>query len=252
MYTQDDVRRVQNRLLQMAVAVRDILERHNIPHFIAYGTLLGAVRHRGFIPWDDDFDYYLFDDSYQQAMDVLAAELPADLFLENEKSEPLYFHGWAHVKDLKSVTECDLYPQDGCYSHHGISLDLYRMKEMPSSQVDAYRRREYMDYLDRRKALHLIDEADYERRTAQLRQTEAGMTADRQTSMRPVFATTLPGLEQIDRDEVFPLRKMAFEGTTFFAPRNPDTFLTLRYGSDYMQLPPVEQRVPHYSRVQFL
>ena len=62
MYTQEDVKKVQKRLLEMAVVIRDILEAHQIPYFITYGTLLGAVRHKGFIPWDDDFDLYLFDE----------------------------------------------------------------------------------------------------------------------------------------------------------------------------------------------
>ena len=46
MYTQEDVKKVQARLIEMAKAIRDILETHNIPYFITYGTLLGAVRHK--------------------------------------------------------------------------------------------------------------------------------------------------------------------------------------------------------------
>ena len=68
----------------MAVVIRDILESHNIPYFITYGTLLGAVRHQGFIPWDDDFDFYLFDDSYDKAIHALRAEMPVNMFLEDE------------------------------------------------------------------------------------------------------------------------------------------------------------------------
>ena len=84
MYSQEKTRRVQLRLLEMAKSIRDILERHDIPYFITYGTLLGAVRHQGFIPWDDDFDFYLLAESYGQAMMVLNDELPDHLFLENE------------------------------------------------------------------------------------------------------------------------------------------------------------------------
>ena len=71
-----DIKRVQNRLLEMAKATAAILEKNNIPYQIAFGTLLGAVRHGGFIPWDDDFDFLLFDDSYDKATEALARELP--------------------------------------------------------------------------------------------------------------------------------------------------------------------------------
>ena len=66
-----DIKRVQERLLKMAKEIASILEDHDIPYQIAFGTLLGAVRHKGFIPWDDDFDFFLFDDSYEKAMEVL-------------------------------------------------------------------------------------------------------------------------------------------------------------------------------------
>ena len=129
MYTQEDVKKVQARLLEMAKAIRDVLEAHNIPYFITYGTLLGAVRHQGFIPWDDDFDFYLFDDTYDMAIEVLRAELPEGLFVEDAKSEPKYFHGWAHVKDMNSYTECELFPQDGCYAHKGLVSICIELKK---------------------------------------------------------------------------------------------------------------------------
>ena len=85
-----DVGRVQSILFSMAVEIKNILERHKIPYMIAYGTLLGAVRHKGFIPWDDDFDFYLFDDTYDQAINWLRRELSGQYFVEDQISEQLY------------------------------------------------------------------------------------------------------------------------------------------------------------------
>ena len=95
-----ELSKVQKRLLEMGKVIAGILEHNDIPYMITFGTLLGAVRHKGFIPWDDDFDLFLFDDTYEKAMVVLEKELPSDMFLENSKSEPLYFHSYAHVKHL--------------------------------------------------------------------------------------------------------------------------------------------------------
>ena len=159
-----DIKRVQNRLLQMAKTTADILEKHNIPYQIAFGTLLGAVRHGGFIPWDDDFDFLLFDDSYEKATEVLAKELPADLMVEDEKTEPKYFHAWAHVKDLKSECECSLFPQDAEYKNHGLSVDLYKLTKIKEKDFAAYRLDQAMSYIDRRKKLGFITEEDYEKK----------------------------------------------------------------------------------------
>ena len=51
---------IHDRLYYVAKSVIAVLEKHDIPYSLAYGTLLGAVRHQGFIPWDDDFDLWLF------------------------------------------------------------------------------------------------------------------------------------------------------------------------------------------------
>ena len=245
MYTQEDVKRVQARLLEMAKVIRDILEKHNIPYFITYGTLLGAVRHRGFIPWDDDFDFYLFDDSYNEAMSFLGSELPSSMFLENWETEPLYFHSWAHVKDTCSHTECEQFPQDGVYSHHGVSVDLYRIKRMAESSVEEYRRNENISYLVRRKKLSLITREEYQRRIDALDTTIISNSSEKE-----VFATVLPILKFLKIDEVLPLRNYLFEDTRFYGPNNAHAFLTKRYGT-YLTIPPKEQQRPHYSKVIF-
>ena len=101
-----DIRRTQNRLLEMAKQVTAILDKHNIRYTMYYGTLLGAIRHKGFIPWDDDFDLGVLDEQYDEGMEWLRMEMPESLFLEDGKSEPLYFHAWAHVADLKTMAKC--------------------------------------------------------------------------------------------------------------------------------------------------
>ena len=249
MYTQDDVKRVQKRLLEMAVAVRDILECHQIPYFLTYGSLLGAVRHHGFIPWDDDFDLYLFDDSYDGAMVALKEELPHDMFLEYWDSEPNYFHSWAHVKDMNSRAGCELYPHDGYYAHQGISLDLYRIKRMPSSMADIYRQDENIAYLERRRAKNLISSDEFEMKMKALATKKMQMKKNDDDHL--VFVTVLPILETIEIDDVLPLKKYAFEGYEFLGPSNAESFLSQRYG-DYMSLPPIEEQKPHYSHVDFL
>ncbi len=250
MYTQEDVRKVQCRLLEMAKIVRDVLEKHSIPYFITYGTLLGAVRHKGFIPWDDDFDFYLFDDSYNDAMKVLSSELPENLFLEYWETEPKYFHAWAHVKDQNTIAECKQFPQDGQYAHKGISVDLYKMKMMRNDEVDSYRLDESIDYFQRRFNRGLIDEDLFKEKITSLLRKKQSVRA-KEPDSKIVYATVLPILDRMEINDVFPLRKYTFEDTFFYGPNHADVFLSQRYG-DYMALPPVSDRKPHYSSVVFL
>lgn len=245
--------KVQKTLLGIGKSVAAILEACNIPYMIAYGTLLGAVRHRGFIPWDDDFDFYLFDDSYDDAIEYLRRELPKNLFLEDEKSEPLYFHGWAHVKDLGTFAKCSIYEHDGVYAHHGISVDLYRTKEMPVSEVESFLADENNRYINRRISKDLMSEEEYCRRKKQIEtnrikisKSEFADANERVFHLLPIYKC-----HYMKRKYVYPLRRYKFEDTEFWGPNDADRILTDIYG-DYMTLPPLEKRKAHYSEVIFL
>lgn len=244
-----DVKRVQDTLLLMAKSIASILEQHSIPYMIAFGTLLGAVRHQGFIPWDDDFDFYLFDDTYDEAIKYLRNELPDTMFLEDEKSEPLYFHGWAHVKDMNSEAVSQLFPQDSLYAHKGISIDLYRTKEMDIRNLENFLNEENQRYIERRKRKGLINDEEYNRRIEKLKHNKASGVSYKNNynvfNLVPVYKCHF-----MKSDSIFPLKRYKFEEFEFLGPNNADDILTSIYGN-YMELPPIEKRRCHYSSVIF-
>ncbi len=250
-YTLKEIRKVQMRLLEMGKQITRILDIHGIPYFITYGTLLGAVRHKGFIPWDDDFDLYLFDDSYDSAIEILRANLPDNLFLEDSKSEPLYFHGWAHVKDLNTIAESKLFPQDSAYAHKGLSVDLYRATKVNEDYEELFLMKEHLAYLHRRHKSNLIDEYIYINKVESLNTVIKLMEHEPAIkSSRAVYALPSSYNDRLFEDEIFPLVKYKFEDTEFWGPNNYDVFLKRCY-NNYMDLPPEEKRTPHYSEVIF-
>lgn len=250
MYTLEDVKKVQCRLLEMAIVIRDILEAHHIPYFLCAGTLLGAIRNNGFIPWDDDFDLYIFDENYVEAMTVLQRELPQDMFLENEQTEPKYFHAWAHIKDNNSICHCEQFPQDSLYEHKGISIDLYRYMTMKQKDWPLFKYKAGVDYLDKRLQHGFMLEEDYTQRKMQLKSQM--MDRELLISHPEELIFCAANSKYMMRYEcILPLSKVLFENNIFYAPHNPDEFLTKVY-KNYMSLPPKEQRVPHYSDVKFL
>ena len=255
MYTSKDIKKVQKRLLKMATEIRDVLESHNVPHMITYGTLLGAVRHKGFIPWDDDFDFYIIGECYDKAIGYLRSELPADIFIEDSFSEPLYFHGWAHAKDTGTEAECELFPQDNLYKHHGICIDLYKAYNIKRNYDKINRLKAHAEYLDRKMIKQLICEEEYNKRIKDIK-SSLSMEEERISSMDLSQDEDMIGFISVFNDsmltkDVFPLKKYDFEDTYFWGPSNADLLLTSCYG-DYMQLPPIKKRHPHYSSVKFL
>lgn len=243
------LRETQNRLLEMGKTIHNILERNQIPYMIAFGTLLGAVRHKGFIPWDDDFDLFLFGDSYDRAIAVLRKELPDDMFLEDSESEPKYFHSWAHVKDCKTFARCEQFPQDNTYSHHGISIDLYNIYAMDEAEIDQFRLEENLKYYKRRYTIGMMEETEFCQRQCDIEERAALLSIQKKAERpRPAYGMVL-NERVLYPEEIFPLRRYSFEDTEFYGPSNPDSILTRAYG-EYMTLPPEQNRVPHYSIVK--
>ena len=96
-----ELRRLQLRMLDMLVVVDEICRRHDIPYWIEGGTLLGAVRHEGFIPWDDDLDIALMKKDYVRLLKCLKEELPAQYRLQTHETDRNYYLAFAKIRETK-------------------------------------------------------------------------------------------------------------------------------------------------------
>ena len=249
-YSKEKIKKVQNRLLEMAKCTCSILERNNIPYMLALGTLLGAVRHKGFIPWDDDFDIFIFDNVYDDAIKCLRKELPDNLFLEDDLSEPLYFHAWAHVKDLCSKVECEAYPHDRVYAHKGLSIDLYRATYMEKKDLAEFINNQNKVYIEKRKTKGLISDTEYNDRIKRLSEDIYRSEKEICTDTTKIYAYPMCyDCKFMYVSDVLPLRKYVFEGLEFYGPADAESILKNTFGN-YMELPPFEKRKAHYSDVK--
>ena len=121
---------MQKVILEIFIEVKKILEKHNIRYFAIGGTCIGAVRHKGFIPWDDDLDIAIAGDDYKKFLEIAPLELPEHLQLRtpNDSKHSLIFFSKVHNVNTTFVEKSDEgYPD--CYK--GLFIDIMPLYGVP-------------------------------------------------------------------------------------------------------------------------
>lgn len=257
-------RKLQLIQLDMLVHIDSICRAHNIPYYLIGGTLIGAVRHQGFIPWDDDIDIAMHREDYEQFLKICETAVDREkYFLQTADTDARYRLIYARLR-----REGTLYVREGYEHidmHHGIFIDIFPLDKTPTtkfwrpvfkliiqfsktalwspvgavSETDRIKRYYYkmLSLLPKCAMLTVIKVA-------------TGLCSEdvHESLGSPMYGKLQ--LETATSSEVHSLRKMRyhatiellFEGHMFLAPVNYHDILTLRYQGDYMELPPLEQR----------
>ena len=236
------LRRMQRRMLEILVEVDRICRRHGIPYWLSSGTLIGALRHDGFIPWDDDLDIEMMRADYLRLLPLLRAELPAWLAVQTNDNDPDYCYFYAKVRDTQSiVSEANVY--DRTFRHRGIYIDifplehqhlaLHRLSEATFGRAYKWWKR---GFLSRVRILYKVN----------LRLIHPALRLIHRLT-RPQVVTSGLGIPfhnpRYERD-IFPLGSHTFEGRDFPVPHDADRLLRGIYG-DYMRLPDPASLRPH-------
>ncbi len=121
----NQLKKIQNTELSILEAVAALCEKHGIKYFLDSGTLIGAIRHNGFIPWDDDIDITMPGPDYYRFLEIAQGELGDDYFVQNFMTEDNFNRSYTKVR-LKGTT---VRPLEWKYFHifQGAWIDIFPM-----------------------------------------------------------------------------------------------------------------------------
>ena len=126
------VRDVQNKILETMKYIDALCRRHDIEYYIMGGTALGAVRHGGFIPWDDDLDIFMTPANYEKFKAVFEADKSDAFVLQEWRTTPDYLE-YAKVR-MNGTTFIEKQFIDRRDMHHGIFVDIMILHKVPNKK----------------------------------------------------------------------------------------------------------------------
>lgn len=251
---------VQLRLLKI---LDGICAEKGWRYWLDGGTLLGAIRHKGFIPWDDDIDIAMPREDYEAFCREAAPLLPPDTFLATAVTDPACPHiHTSKLRDRHSWYKDHILLAREPRFHQGIFLDIFPADRLRPDRdaaanltgrilnpVYTYGPGQRFKNLRKFPLLALRQFLGPERLLRLLRRfwgaPANGSAPHVWFQMNKVGY--FPRLRPTD-DDLFPLQRLPFEDGAFSAPRNPDRYLRMMY-DDYLRLPPEDRRVQHAAEI---
>lgn len=245
------LRRQQMVMLEMVTVLDSICKKHDIPYFLYGGTLLGAFRHNGFIPWDDDLDVAMMRKDYKRLLEVLPGELPELMVLQTNDTDKNYFLFVAKLRDKRSFLDEGSF--DIVFKERGIFIDIFpldlllpwtqrlRLQSMAYNffrkggcDASSMRKIRALTWVNRHISFPLL------RALSRMSGTRALM-CDYGIPFHNIY----------DPRDLFPLKSHDFEGVQLPVPNNSHHMLQTMFG-DYMQLPGDLDHVYHHvERLEF-
>ena len=234
-----NLRPLWDAVLDIYKEMYKICERHNLRLYVAFGTALGAVRHHGFIPWDDDFDIFMPRPDYEKFINYAKDELPSYLKWQSFETDPKCSRIFGKVYDMRAEKVSDVSAASNLILKEGIFVDCFPMDGLPSTKAGVFlwnvvrsflRRVVKADSVTLQKFITLLD---YDR------SKNVGWCLSPFRFPRYIYRRSWFGVA----------RMMPFENLEVPVPELVEEHLQATYG-DFLKLPPVEKRLPSHQLVK--
>lgn len=262
------LRKVQLTQLEIAREIKRVCEENGIAYFLNAGTFLGAVRHKGFIPWDDDMDIGMLRPDYEAFCRIAPKKLKPQYCLQTWYTEPNY--GLPFGKVVKRGTVYLESKKTRKLAENGFYVDIFPFDNGPQDPQDQQRLARRLLQIYRVRLMKCgyqpwmeEDRILWKKRLGYLYYQMKALFAEKKGLSRDydALAEGIPEGQQVyeqsamiqplyfDRAWCEELAPYEFEGTVFPGPKDYDAFLTAYYG-EYMRLPPEDQRENRHQIVQ--
>lgn len=248
-------RKVQLKILEVLLEIDRICMKHDIKYYLAYGTAIGAVRHGGFIPWDDDADIHMFKDDYNKFKEICKTELGSKYFFQDEKTDKGYksylpkirmnntafVEGWAKDWDMHQGIYVDIFVLDECPKNKKIQAMNFKIRKNTEFTRREIYNKENTNSLIKNLIRPLVKNNTI-LNTWRLFAYNPCKKDENQCIDRNAFGYAFPA-------DVFGTpKRVEFEGYTLSIPEKTEKYLEHYYG-DFMTPPPEEERVSHHGIV---
>lgn len=269
-YEDLSLRDAQMIMVDIMKDVHELCEKHGLKYFLDAGTLIGAVRHKGFIPWDDDVDIGMLREDYNKFLEIAKNELPEHLFLQTFETDKHY----------------DIYPvpckvrynntilfeegtKENYQMHNGIYIDVFPYDSLPKHNFiyKVQRTLSYNILKSFKRIKDIPEKLSFKNRiTFSFYRVVIKMFPNKRRLKLFNYLTTWNDVNSeymgygVDtywseyiykKSDYFDLIKLEFEGQYFYAPKGYDAILTQLYG-DYMTMPKEEDREWHAKEIKKL
>ena len=251
-----ELRNLQLIELEMLIEVDRICRKNNIKYSLDGGTLLGAIRHKGFIPWDDDLDVMFTHVEYEKFYKACKDDLDSNrFFFQDFRTDDNYRWGYGKLRRLN--TEYIKRGQEKLKQKRGVCIDIFDYQNLSDEKKTRSRYKKKMFLL--RKIMYAGVGKDEEKnlffkaiynllncisikwvQETRLKEVNKYNEIDSKKMSCEMFPTPSKK-DGVDRKIFENYIDVEFEGMQFMAVREYDMYLRISYG-DYMQLPPPEKR----------